>query len=106
MVLTLSNDPQALDFLYRSYASSTEGRRSTEIYTKDPKNGFIIDMPSERSKVMDKFHAETQSVGLMLDVIFDDDYDDEDIIEEINDSFEPQVESYPTYISKRKWLTR
>lgn len=99
----LSNDPDALDYFYRSYASSVTGRRDTTLYTEDPRNGFEINMKSERSKVIDKLNALIGSVGYELRIEYDEDYDKNQEDSDINKSYDPQVDKYPKYLKKKEY---
>jgi hypothetical protein len=45
----ISNDADALDYYYRSHATSIEGRRNDTLFTTDPMDGFIIRMKSSKS---------------------------------------------------------
>lgn len=64
----LSNDEDALDYFYRSHSSSVAGRRSTTLFEDDPEKGFIIDMPSENSRVVDMLNAYLKTMGCKLDI--------------------------------------
>lgn len=102
-ILMLSNDADALDYFYRSYASSVTGRRDTTLYTQDPTNGFEINMKSERSKVIDKLNALIGSVGYELVIKYDDEYDEEEDNSSIDESYDPQIEKYPKYLKEKEY---
>lgn len=71
-ILMLSNDSDALDYFYRSHSSSVTGRRSTALFENDPDDGFIIDMESDNSRVVDMFNAYLKTMGLKLDIQCDE----------------------------------
>ena len=102
-ILMLSNDSDALDYFYRSYASSVTGRRDTTLYTEDPRNGFEINMKSEKSKVIDKLNALIESVGYRLVIEYDEDYDSIKENEDIEESYDPQIDKYPKYLKKKEY---
>lgn len=99
----LSNDADALDYFYRSYASSVTGRRNTTLYTEDPRDGFEINMDCERSKVIDKLHALIGSVGLDLVIEFNEEYDSEKDEKAINESYDPGVKKFPKFIKNKEY---
>ncbi len=68
----LSNDSDALDYFYRSHSSSVTARRSTTLFEEDPENGFVIDMSSENSRVVDMLNAYLRTMGIKLDIQCDD----------------------------------
>ena len=99
----LSNDADALDYFYRSYATSVTGRRNTTLYTEDPRHGFEIEMDSERSKVVDKMNALLRSVGLDLVIEYDEDYDSGQDDIDIEKSYDPGVDKFPKYIRNKEY---
>lgn len=97
----LSNDPDALDYFYRAYASSVSGRRDTTLYTQDPRDGFEINMKSERSKVVDKLNALIGSVGYELVIEYDEEYDSEQDYLDEEESYDPGIDSIPDFIKEK-----
>lgn len=89
----LSNDSDALDYFYRSSASSVEGRRSKTLFTDDPKHGFTIEMESKNSRAVDMLNAYFKAMGYKLDIEYEDDYDG---VEEFE--VECDVPNIPNYI--------
>jgi DNA-directed RNA polymerase beta subunit len=92
-ILQLGNDPDALDFFYRLYASSVEARRSETLFTDDPMEGFRIDLVCERSKVIDILNAYFKAMGLKLVIEYESNV--EDIEVKTDDSIE-----IPKYIKR------
>ena len=90
----LSNDSDALDYFYRSHSSSMTGRRSTTLFEDDPEDGFIIDMESENSRVVDMFNAYLKTMGLKLDIQCDKPEKDEPV------DIECDIPKIPGYIKK------
>lgn len=93
-ILMLSNDSDALDYFYRSHSSSVTGRRSSALFEGDPDEGFIIDMESENSRVVDMFNAYMKTMGLRLDIQCDESEDDESV------NIECDIPKIPEYIKK------
>ena len=93
-ILMLSNDSDALDYFYRSHSSSVTGRRSTTLFEDDPDNGFIIDMDSENSRVVDMFNAYLKTMGLKLDIQCDNSDDGKSI------DIQCDVPEIPNYLKK------
>lgn len=88
----LSNDSDALDYFYRSHSASVTGRRSTVLFEDDPDDGFIIDMDSENSRVVEMFNAYMKTMGLKLDIQCDNPEDNESV------NIECDVPKIPDYI--------
>lgn len=80
-ILMLSNDSDALDYFYRSSSSSVEGRRTTTLFTEDPKNGFIINMETKNSRSVDMLNAYLKAMGYALEIEYEDDNDGIDCYE-------------------------
>lgn len=101
VVLALSNDSDALDYFYRSNSSSVSGRRNTTLYEQNPENGFVIDMQSNRSRVIDQNNAILNGMGLEMVMDFYDDEDDMKDQEAIDKSYDPgiDIDDVPSYIS-------
>lgn len=91
----LSNDPDALDYFYRAYASSVSGRRDTTLYTKDSSDGFEINMKSERSKVVDKLNALLGAIGFGLKIDYDINNEDDP------DEYDSGISEIPDYIADK-----
>ena len=87
----LSNNSDALDYFYRSHSSAVAGRRSTTLFEEDPDNGFIINMPSENSRVVDMLNAHMKTMGCQLDIQCDDS-------EGSSDDIECDIPDIPEYI--------
>lgn len=90
-ILMLSNNSDALDYFYRSHSSAVAGRRSTTLFEEDPDNGFIINMPSENSRVVDMLNAYMKTMGCKLDIQCDDS-------EGSSDDIECDIPDIPEYI--------
>ena len=93
-ILMLSNDSDALDYFYRSHSSSVMGRRSTTLFEDDPDNGFVIDMESENSRVVDMFNAYLKTMGLRLDIQCDNSNDDDSV------KIQCDIPEIPKYLKK------
>lgn len=93
-VLMLSGDSDALDYFYRSHSSSVSGRRSTVLFENDSSNGFIIDMPSENSCVIDILNARFKSMGYLLNIQYHNSNDDNSCYDEYD------IPEIPEYIKK------
>ena len=96
-VLMLTGDSDALDYFYRSHSSSVDGRRSSVLFEEDSKDGFTIDMPSEKSCVIDMLNAHLKSMGKRLHIECNTQYDDVDKEEEKDVYDIPKI---PHYIRK------
>lgn len=94
-ILLLSNDVDALDYFYRLYSSSISGRRDTTLFTKESDKGFIINMESERSRVVEQANVYLKSMGFRLEIEYEDDEETEEEIEVECDT--PKI---PSYIEK------
>ena len=70
-ILMLSADYDALDYFLRSHASSTEGRRASDLFEDDPTDGFIINMPSEKSRAVDMLNTYLKTMGYKLNITYD-----------------------------------
>ena len=70
-ILMLSADYDALDYVLRSHASSTEGRRASDLFEDDPTDGFIINMPSEKSRAVDMLNTYLKTMGYKLNITYD-----------------------------------
>lgn len=92
-ILMLSNDSDALDYFYRSHSSSVAGRRTTTLFEDDPDNGFIIDMPSENSRVVDMLNAYLKTMGCRLNIKCDETFDDDG-------DMDCDVPEIPSYLKK------
>lgn len=90
----LSNDSDALDYFYRSHSSSVSGRRSTVLFEDDPDNGFIIDMDSENSRVVDMLGAYLKTIGCRLEI----EYEDKELEKSVD--IECDIPEIPNYIKK------
>ena len=89
----LSNDSDALDYFYRSHSSSVAGRRTTTLFEDDPDEGFIIDMPSENSRVVDMLNAYLKTMGCQLNIKCDD-----SVVDDVK--IEYDVPEIPSYLKK------
>ena len=92
-ILMLSNDEDALDYFYRSHSSSVAGRRSSTLFEQDPDNGFIIDMPSENSRVVDMLNAYLKTLGENLYIEYDEESPQNESVD-----IECDVPKIPKYI--------
>lgn len=92
-ILMLGNQPEAIDFFYRSHSSSVIGRRSEALFKEDPDEGFIIDMESDNSRVVDMLNAYFKTMGIRLDIDYDKAMDEPTDIE-------CNIPKIPGYIKK------
>ena len=50
----------------------SDNREYLTLFEEDPENGFVIDMSSENSRVVDMLNAYLRTMGIKLDIQCDD----------------------------------